>query len=180
MTSLVVKIHEVFVYRWGEIVQFMDGEFANVQFIHHDCIDGGMYSCGSCPVSVGWSRSSSSYYDFGCFLHAALFFLFAGLHAALLRDTTGVGEARFSEARFSASRGFGYSVATVHTMKKEQISSCSYHDAFMQQPILWFSGCVILTTTGNTAGTSTILHGGLFLWPPWLPASVAPALCGET
>ena len=26
--SLVVKIHEVFVYRWGEIVQFMDGEFA--------------------------------------------------------------------------------------------------------------------------------------------------------
>jgi len=26
ITSIVVKIHEVFVYRWGEIVQFMDGE----------------------------------------------------------------------------------------------------------------------------------------------------------
>jgi hypothetical protein len=29
---------------------------------------------------------------------------------------------------------------------------CSYHDAFMQQPILSFSGCVILTTT--TTGNS--------------------------
>ena len=56
MTSLVVKIHEVFVYRWGEIVQFMDGEFANVQFIHHDCIDGGMYSVW---IMSGFSRLKS-------------------------------------------------------------------------------------------------------------------------